>query len=99
MQIQEKLKNIINAQVNSAFPQDLLEQCAQYVMENSFAEGSVPSWEAFERTVGDMLNVPMFQSMNIFPLVNNFLFQNAPQAWFKPTFMTKQERFDAGMNF
>jgi hypothetical protein len=68
-------------------------------MENSFEENSSASWKAYDNTVGDMLDVPMYQSMNIFPLVNAFLFQNAPQAWFKPMFMTKQERFDAGMNF
>lgn len=97
--IQEKLKTIINSQVNGAFPSDLLEQCAQYVMENSFAEGSNPSWERYEDAVGYMIDIPLYQTIDIFPLVNDFLTINAPEAWFKPMFMTKKERDEAGMTF
>ena len=97
--MKEILKTIINGPVMGAFPSQLLDECAEYVMNHSFAEGSTPSWEAYKRVMSDMIYVPMFQIMEIHPKVLAFLNESAPQAWFKPMFMTKAQREAEGMNF
>ena len=46
-----------------------------------------------------MIKIPMFQTMDIFPKVLKFLEENAPEAWFKPMFMSAEQRKEQGMDF
>ena len=40
MNIKEKVKTIINSQVMNAFPSNLLDECAEYVMRDTFAHNT-----------------------------------------------------------